>query len=216
MIAPDQEPAFHHHPNYLNRHLQPPVGGDGAAVPPPTPIGLMLGVAPLLEIGARSLFAHRTAEEDPEPLPGSAFGSSRRLARPAELFSAASAMSCSLPCTTRRSLHSHRPISAAWHNSSSQFLGKTAQFRSMRTAGTKSSPQSASVHLLALPLRAPAAAKGGLPAKLTPKQVCTARKMLADPEMTIKEVAEAFGVNRETIYRSLGLGSCAKNGAAPG
>jgi hypothetical protein len=52
--------------------------------------------------------------------------------------------------------------------------------------------------------------KGGRPAKLTPKQVCTARKMLADPEMTIKEVAEAFGVNRATIYRSLGLGSYAK------
>jgi hypothetical protein len=31
--------------------------------------------------------------------------------------------------------------------------------------------------------------------------------MLADPEMTIKEVA---GVNRATIYRSLDLGSYAK------
>ena len=31
--------------------------------------------------------------------------------------------------------------------------------------------------------------------------------MLADPEMTIKEVA---GVNRATIYRSLGLGAYAK------
>jgi DNA invertase Pin-like site-specific DNA recombinase len=44
--------------------------------------------------------------------------------------------------------------------------------------------------------------KGGRPVKLTPKQVCTARKMLAHPEMTIKEVAEAFGVNQATIYRS--------------
>jgi DNA invertase Pin-like site-specific DNA recombinase len=52
--------------------------------------------------------------------------------------------------------------------------------------------------------------RGGRPAKLTAKQVCTARKMLADPEMTIKEVAEAFGVNRATIYRSLGLGTYAK------
>jgi Enterobacteriaceae phage serine recombinase len=52
--------------------------------------------------------------------------------------------------------------------------------------------------------------KGGRPVKLTAKQVCTARKMLTDPEMTIKEVAEAFGVNRATIYRSLGLGSYAK------
>jgi len=34
--------------------------------------------------------------------------------------------------------------------------------------------------------------------------------MLTDPEMTIKEVAEAFGVNRATIYRSLGLGTYAK------
>ena len=34
--------------------------------------------------------------------------------------------------------------------------------------------------------------------------------MLADPEITIKEVAEVFGVNRATIYRSLGLGAYAK------
>ena len=34
--------------------------------------------------------------------------------------------------------------------------------------------------------------------------------MLADPDMTIKEVAEAFGVNRATIYRSLGLGAYAR------
>ena len=34
--------------------------------------------------------------------------------------------------------------------------------------------------------------------------------MLADPEMTIKEVAEVFGVNRATIYRSLGFGAYAK------
>jgi transposase-like protein len=34
--------------------------------------------------------------------------------------------------------------------------------------------------------------------------------MLADPDMTIKEVAEAFGVNRATIYRSLCLGAYAK------
>jgi predicted DNA-binding protein YlxM (UPF0122 family) len=48
---------------------------------------------------------------------------------------------------------------------------------------------------------------GGRPPKLTAKQICTAKKMLADPDMTIKEVAETFGVNRATIYRSLGLGS---------
>jgi hypothetical protein len=34
--------------------------------------------------------------------------------------------------------------------------------------------------------------------------------MLANPDMTIKEVAETFGVNRSTIYRSLGLGAYAK------
>jgi hypothetical protein len=51
--------------------------------------------------------------------------------------------------------------------------------------------------------------KGGRPAKLPAKQVCSARKM-AEPRMTIKEVAEAFGVNRATIYRSFGLGSYAK------
>ena len=34
--------------------------------------------------------------------------------------------------------------------------------------------------------------------------------MLAEPEMTIKEVAEVFGVNRVMIYRSLGLGVYAK------
>jgi DNA invertase Pin-like site-specific DNA recombinase len=50
----------------------------------------------------------------------------------------------------------------------------------------------------------------GRPPKLNSKQVRTARKMLADPEMTIKEVAEVFGVNRATIYRSLGLAAYAK------
>jgi hypothetical protein len=35
--------------------------------------------------------------------------------------------------------------------------------------------------------------------------------MLADTEMTIKEVA---GVNRATIYRSLGLGSHAKGASS--
>jgi Enterobacteriaceae phage serine recombinase len=52
--------------------------------------------------------------------------------------------------------------------------------------------------------------QGWQAAKLTAKQVGTARKMLADPEMTIKEVAEVFGVNRATIYHSLGLGAYAK------
>jgi len=49
--------------------------------------------------------------------------------------------------------------------------------------------------------------KGGRKPILTPQQVSAARKMLADPETTIKEVAEMFKVNRATIYRSLGLGN---------
>ena len=39
-----------------------------------------------------------------------------------------------------------------------------------------------------------------------------ATEMLADPEMTIKEVA---GVNRATIYRSLGLGSLRQRSFEP-
>jgi DNA invertase Pin-like site-specific DNA recombinase len=53
--------------------------------------------------------------------------------------------------------------------------------------------------------------KGGRPPRLNAKQICTAKKMLADPDMTIKEVAETFGVNRATIYRSLGLGGYGKS-----
>jgi DNA invertase Pin-like site-specific DNA recombinase len=51
--------------------------------------------------------------------------------------------------------------------------------------------------------------KGGRPAKLTAKQVEHARRLLTDPATTVKEVAEAYGVNRATIYRSLGLGKAA-------
>jgi DNA invertase Pin-like site-specific DNA recombinase len=47
--------------------------------------------------------------------------------------------------------------------------------------------------------------KSSRPPKLMAKQVRAARKMLADPEITIKEVAEVFGVNRATIYRSSAL-----------
>jgi DNA invertase Pin-like site-specific DNA recombinase len=49
--------------------------------------------------------------------------------------------------------------------------------------------------------------KGGRKPILTPAQVSAARKMLTDPDTTIKSVAEAFRVNRATIYRALGLGS---------
>lgn len=47
---------------------------------------------------------------------------------------------------------------------------------------------------------------GGRRAKLTDKQVAQARKLLEDPNATIKDVAARFNVNRATIYRSLGLG----------
>jgi len=49
--------------------------------------------------------------------------------------------------------------------------------------------------------------KGGRKPKLTAQQICHARKLLADPEVTIKEVAASLKVNRATIYRALGLGA---------
>ena len=56
--------------------------------------------------------------------------------------------------------------------------------------------------------------KGGRPAKLTPKQIAHARRLLEDRSTTIKEVAASFNVDRATIYRALGLGAAATNGAA--
>lgn len=47
---------------------------------------------------------------------------------------------------------------------------------------------------------------GGRQAKMTRKQVEQARRLLEDKSTTIKDVAAKFGVNRATIYRSLGLG----------
>lgn len=44
---------------------------------------------------------------------------------------------------------------------------------------------------------------GGRPAKLTVRQLAAARKMLADPDTTITEVAKTFEVSRSTIYRNL-------------
>jgi DNA invertase Pin-like site-specific DNA recombinase len=52
--------------------------------------------------------------------------------------------------------------------------------------------------------------KGGRKPKLTPLQVCHARKLLSDPENTIKSVAASLKVNRATIYRALGLGAAGK------
>ena len=51
--------------------------------------------------------------------------------------------------------------------------------------------------------------KGGRKPELNAKQICQAKKLLEDRDTTIKEVAEAFGVSRATIYRSLGLGKFA-------
>jgi len=45
--------------------------------------------------------------------------------------------------------------------------------------------------------------KGGRKPKLTAKQVAHARKLLADRNVTIKDVAASLGVNRATIYRSV-------------
>jgi len=47
--------------------------------------------------------------------------------------------------------------------------------------------------------------------KLTPKQIARARKLLEDRNITIKDVAASLGVNRATIYRSLGLGIWGKS-----
>jgi DNA invertase Pin-like site-specific DNA recombinase len=47
--------------------------------------------------------------------------------------------------------------------------------------------------------------KGGRRPKLSPNQIAHARTLLADGNTTIKDVAASLGVNRATIYRSLGL-----------
>ena len=44
---------------------------------------------------------------------------------------------------------------------------------------------------------------GGRPRKLTPRQADTARQLLDDPDYTVQEVAEIFGVARATLYRAL-------------
>jgi DNA invertase Pin-like site-specific DNA recombinase len=49
--------------------------------------------------------------------------------------------------------------------------------------------------------------RGGRKRKLSDNQIAHARKLLADRSVTIKDVAASLGVNRATIYRSLGLGT---------
>jgi DNA invertase Pin-like site-specific DNA recombinase len=56
--------------------------------------------------------------------------------------------------------------------------------------------------------------KGGRKPKLNAKQIAHARKLLEDRTTTIKDVAASLGVNRATIYRTLGLGAFGKSGAA--
>lgn len=55
--------------------------------------------------------------------------------------------------------------------------------------------------------------KGGRRPILTPRQIAHARRLLEDPNTTIKDVAATFRVSRDVIYRALGLGSY---GARPG
>jgi DNA invertase Pin-like site-specific DNA recombinase len=55
--------------------------------------------------------------------------------------------------------------------------------------------------------------KGGRKPKLNAKQIAHARKLLEDRTTTIKDVAASLGVNRATIYRTLGLGAFGKSGA---
>ncbi len=47
--------------------------------------------------------------------------------------------------------------------------------------------------------------KGGRKPKLDERKIEMARKMLADPDTTVGEVAEAFGVSTDTIYRRVGV-----------
>lgn len=45
--------------------------------------------------------------------------------------------------------------------------------------------------------------KGGRPKKLDKEKIKLARTMLADPDVTVTEVAKHFGVGRNTLYRNI-------------
>lgn len=45
--------------------------------------------------------------------------------------------------------------------------------------------------------------KGGRHAKLTPRQIAHAKRLLADPKTTMTEVAEGLRIDRSTLYRAL-------------
>lgn len=44
---------------------------------------------------------------------------------------------------------------------------------------------------------------GGRPPKLTPKQIHHAQRLLADPEVSVTELARSLGIARSTLYRAL-------------
>mgnify|MGYP001547914037 CR=1 FL=1 len=48
--------------------------------------------------------------------------------------------------------------------------------------------------------------KGGRPKKLTEEKIKMAKKLLKDPDQTVKGVAEMLGVGRNTLYRNLNAG----------
>ena len=43
----------------------------------------------------------------------------------------------------------------------------------------------------------------GRPRALTPEQILMAKAMTADPSISIRQVAEQFGIHRSTLYRHL-------------
>ena len=57
----------------------------------------------------------------------------------------------------------------------------------------------------AIGIRSPAALGRQPWVQGTTQQICHARKLLADPEVTVKEVAASLKANRAKIYRALGL-----------
>jgi DNA invertase Pin-like site-specific DNA recombinase len=49
--------------------------------------------------------------------------------------------------------------------------------------------------------------KGGRRPKLTPERITFARALLADPKVSVGDVAKTFGVDRATLYRALAIDS---------
>lgn len=47
--------------------------------------------------------------------------------------------------------------------------------------------------------------KGGRRPSLTPAQIKTAKVLLSNPEMSVKDVAATLGVSRSTLYRNVGV-----------